>query len=78
MSTEGTLARLFPLQALVTAEELANAPASFNTLPIKGGGPALKGFQYRIQVGTSLGTALGTAASRACTAACRASVPTQL
>ncbi|EFN55341.1 hypothetical protein CHLNCDRAFT_134349 [Chlorella variabilis] len=36
--------------ALATPEELAGAPAGFATVPIKGGGPALKGFQYRIQV----------------------------
>ena len=35
---------------LATPEELAGAPAGFQAVPIKGGGPALKGLQYRIQV----------------------------
>lgn len=36
--------------ALAKPEELANAPASFGTVLVKGGGPALKEFQYRMQV----------------------------
>ena len=35
---------------LATPEELGSAPAGFHAVPIKGGGPALKGLQYRIQV----------------------------
>jgi pyruvate-ferredoxin/flavodoxin oxidoreductase len=35
---------------LATPEELVGAPAGFQAVPIKGGGPALKGMQYRIQV----------------------------
>jgi hypothetical protein len=37
-------------QALATPEELAGAPAAFGTVPIRGGGPALQGYQYRMQV----------------------------
>ncbi|KAI8468670.1 MAG: thiamine diphosphate-binding protein [Monoraphidium minutum] len=36
--------------ALATPEELSGAPAAFGTVPIRGGGPALQGFQYRVQV----------------------------
>jgi len=39
-----------PPQALATPEELTAAPSAFGTVPIKGGGPALQGFQYRVQV----------------------------
>lgn len=35
---------------LASPEELAGAPPGFATVPIKGGGPSLKGLQYRIQV----------------------------
>ena len=38
------------VQALVTPEELAGAPASFGTVPVRGGGPGLKGYEYRVQV----------------------------
>jgi ferredoxin len=37
--------------ALATPEELAAAPPTFGTVPVRGGGAALKGFQYRVQVG---------------------------
>ncbi|GAB4822569.1 hypothetical protein N2152v2_009615 [Parachlorella kessleri] len=36
--------------ALAKPDELSGAPANFGTVPIRGGGPALQGFQYRIQV----------------------------
>ncbi|KIZ02108.1 putative pyruvate-flavodoxinoxidoreductase [Monoraphidium neglectum] len=36
--------------ALATPDELAGAPAGFGAVPIRGGGPALKGYQYRVQV----------------------------
>lgn len=39
---------------LATPEELAGAPAGFQAVPIKGGGPSLKGLQYRIQVSFDL------------------------
>lgn len=36
--------------ALATADELSGAPGGFHTVPVRGGGPALKDFQYRVQV----------------------------
>ncbi|GAB4821587.1 hypothetical protein N2152v2_008633 [Parachlorella kessleri] len=36
--------------ALALPEELGSAPAGFQTVPVKGGGTALKGYQYRVQV----------------------------
>ncbi|GAB4824108.1 hypothetical protein N2152v2_011154 [Parachlorella kessleri] len=36
--------------ALVLPEELGTAPEGFSTVPIRGGGKALKGYQFRIQV----------------------------
>lgn len=39
------------LQALLTAEEASSAPSNFVTMPLKGGGAALKEFKYRMQVG---------------------------
>lgn len=38
--------------ALASAEELKGAPAAFGAVPVKGGGPALAGYQYRVQVGS--------------------------
>ncbi len=52
------------LQALALPEELGSAPAGFQTVPVKGGGAALKGYQYRVQVGALGGVVwMGTTVS---------------
>ena len=40
--------------ALAKPDELGNAPAGFQTVPIRGGGAALKEFQYRVQVSLAI------------------------
>ena len=44
-----------PPQALLTADEASAAPTQFVSVPLKGGGAALKEFKYRMQVGAGSG-----------------------